>query len=228
MKKKNANIELLRMISMFLIIMHHAVLYSNVLSNYDTSINKYLAAIIYIGGKYGANVFFAITAYFLTEQSFKFERVVSIWKTTFFYGILFFILNFIVEIRSFELKDVLETILPIYYKSYWFVTAYIGLVLLSPFLNVLIHHLNKNAFIILLTIMACMVSIPVTFFPGARPYMDESHLFLCIFIYLVIGFYKKFMRSIPVKKDRLTCLWGGDCSWWIFMDEYECYFNNFN
>lgn len=51
---------------------------------------------------------------------------------------------------------------------------------MSPFLNVLIHHLNKNAFIILLTIMACMVSIPVTFFPGARPYMDESHLFLCM------------------------------------------------
>ena len=57
MREKNSNIELFRMISMFLIVMHHAVLYSRILSNYEPTLNKYITAIIYIGGKYGANVF---------------------------------------------------------------------------------------------------------------------------------------------------------------------------
>ena len=58
MYKRNANIEIMRMMCMFLIIIHHAVLYSDVLSNSGVSLNKYIAAILYIGGKYGANVFF--------------------------------------------------------------------------------------------------------------------------------------------------------------------------
>ena len=47
MQKRNTNIELMRMICMFLIIMHHAILYSDVLSNSGVSLNKYIAAILY-------------------------------------------------------------------------------------------------------------------------------------------------------------------------------------
>ena len=160
MKEKNANIELFRLTSMLLIVMHHAVLYSDILSNSAISLNKYFAAILYIGGKYGANVFFAITAYFLIDKTFHFKRVVSVWKTTLFYSLLFFVLNFVIGFRSYELRDICEAVLPICYKSYWFVTAYVGLILLSPFLNVLIYKLDKTAYVILLIIVGGMVSIP--------------------------------------------------------------------
>ena len=199
MKEKNANIELFRLTSMLLIVMHHAVLYSDILSNSAISLNKYFAAILYIGGKYGANVFFAITAYFLIDKTFHFKRVVSVWKTTLFYSLLFFVLNFVIGFRSYELRDICEAVLPICYKSYWFVTAYVGLILLSPFLNVLIHKLDKTSYVILLIIVGGMVSIPVTFLPGAHPFMDESHLFLCVFIYLAVGFYKRGFVNIPSK-----------------------------
>lgn len=191
MKKKNANIELLRMISMFVIIMHHAVLYSDILTNNTVSFNKYIAGILYIGGKYGANIFFAITAYFLIDKPFRFRRIISVWETTFFYGILFMILNLFVGFRTVGIRDICETLFPVCYKSYWFVTAYVGLILLSPFLNLLIDKLEKRAYLLLLIFMMFMLSIPVTFLPGSRPYADESHLLLCIFIYLFIGFYKK-------------------------------------
>ena len=53
--KKNSNIELFRLICMLLIIMHHAVFYSDVIHS-TFGANKIIANIIYIGGKFGANV----------------------------------------------------------------------------------------------------------------------------------------------------------------------------
>lgn len=216
MQKRNANIEIMRMMCMFLIIIHHAVLYSDVLSNSGVSMNKYIAAILYIGGKYGANVFLAITAYFLMDKTFHLKRVLCVWKTTFFYGVLFFILNIFVGFRAFELRDICETILPISYKAYWFVTTYVALVMLSPFLNFLIHKLGKKALGVLVVICAGMVTIPATFLPGANPYVDESHLFLGVSIYLAVGFYKKWIElendsntSQMLKINRLRAFGGG-------------------
>lgn len=194
MQKRNTNIELMRMICMFLIIMHHAILYSDVLSNSGVSLNKYIAAILYIGGKYGTNVFFSITAYFLIDKTFHLKRVLSVWKTTFFYGVVFFVLNIFTRFRAFRLRDICETLLPISYKAYWFVTAYVALVILSQFLNLLIHKLDKKALGLLVIVCTCMVTIPATFLPGANPYADGSHLFLSVLIYLAVGFYKKWIE----------------------------------
>lgn len=224
MQKRNANIELMRMMCMFLIIMHHAVLYSDVLSNSGVLLNKYIAAILYIGGKYGANVFFAITAYFMIDKTFHLKRVLSVWKITFFYGMVFFVLNIFVGFRSFEFRDICETILPISYKAYWFVTAYVALLILSPFLNFLIHKLDKRALGFLVLVCACMVTIPATFLPGANPYADESHLFLSILIYLAVGFYKKCIElengldtSQTPKISHLRAFGGTTCLGFLWM-----------
>lgn len=215
MQRKNANIELLRMISMFFIILHHAVLYSDVLSNSEVSLNKYIAAIVYIGGKYGANVFLAITAYFLIDKPFQVKRLFNVWKTTFFYGILFYAGNMVMGFRQYTIKDIGETLLPISYKSYWFVTTYVGLIFLSPFLNALIHKLDKMEYTLLLIIVASMVAIPVTFLPGAHPFADESHLFLSVFIYLVVGYYKKGFGENIMKKKFLGGVAFGGFLWMV-------------
>lgn len=153
--------------------------------------NSFLSSCFYIGGKLGANCFMAISAYYLIGSSFKIQRIVSVWKTTFFYGVLFFVLNFIFHFKTLQIINVLETALPISYKSYWYITAFVGLLLLSPFLNMVIETLTKNAYKMLLFIMLLMVAVPITVFPKAMPFADESHLLLFVFIYLLIGYYKR-------------------------------------
>ena len=80
---RNSNIELLRMICMFVIILHHYVLYGGALEQ-PASINLIIANLFYIGGKFGANCFMAISAYFLIDSKFKVQKVISVWKHTFF------------------------------------------------------------------------------------------------------------------------------------------------
>lgn len=187
---RNSNIELLRLICMFIIILHHAVFYGGGIGT-GLPFNSFLSACFYIGGKFGANCFMAISAYYLIGSSFKIQRIVSVWKTTFFYGILFFILNFAFHFKTLQIIDVLETALPITYKSYWYITAFVGILFLSPFLNMTIEKLTKNTYGMLVIILFFMVAVPITIFPKAMPFADESHLLLFVFIYLLIGYYKK-------------------------------------
>lgn len=130
---RNSNIELLRMICMFVIILHHSVLYGGALEQ-PASINLIIANLFYIGGKFGANCFMAISAYFLIDSKFKVQKVISVWKHTFFYGLTFFLLNTILHFKAVGVGDILEVVFPISYKAYWYVTAYVAIILLSPFM----------------------------------------------------------------------------------------------
>lgn len=192
---KNTNIEILRLLCMYCIIVHHAVLYSDILYKKGMLFNQCVANILYIGGKLGANCFMAISAYYLAGKVFKVKRITSIWKITFFYGAIFCILNYIMNFRDYQIRDLFETFFPITYKSYWYVTAYVGILLISPILNSAINQFSEKQYRWLLASLVTMVSIPVTFFPKANPFSDESHLLLFVLIFLIMGYYKKYGKK---------------------------------
>ena len=155
------------------------------------SINLIIANLFYIGGKFGANCFMAISAYFLIDSKFKVQKVISVWKHTFFYGLTFFLLNTILHFKAVGVGDILEVVFPISYKAYWYVTAYVAIILLSPFINNLINRLIEKQYKYLIFVLLILVTLPVTFLPKAKPYYDESHVLLFVLIYFIIGFYKK-------------------------------------
>jgi len=206
---KNTNIEILRLLCMYCIIIHHAVLYSDILYRGGMLFNQCLANILYIGGKLGANCFMAISAYYLVGKKLKIKRITSIWKVTFFYGVVFFILNYIMNFRDYQIRDLFETLFPITYKSYWYVTAYVGILMISPILNYAIDQFSEKQYRWILVSLVTMVSIPVTFFPKANPFSDESHLLLFVLIFLIMGYYKKYgKKSINYKLlFVLSMLW---------------------
>lgn len=187
---KNSNIELLRMFCMFIIILHHSVLYGGG-TEQAFGLNKIFSTIFYIGGKLGADCFMAISAYYMIDSKFKIKRIVNTWISVYFYQILFILLNIIFHFTTVGLKEVIELFFPVSYDAYWFATAYIGVVAVSPFLNALIRQLNIKSYHLLLVILSGMVMVPATFLPGANTFLDKSHLILFILIYLIIGYYKK-------------------------------------
>lgn len=191
--KRNSNIEILRLVSMLCIIIHHAVLYGDSVYQGAYCLNKYFACFFYFGGKFGSNVFFAIASYFLIKKEVKYNfiQIKKVWISTLFYTICFFMLNCVIGFKNLEIRDILETFLPISYKAYWFITAYIGILILSPILNIIINYLDSDKYKSFLILYGLMITFPATFLPRAKPYYDECHLFLCIFIYLLIGYFKK-------------------------------------
>ncbi len=93
-KFRQSNIELLRIIAMFLIIAHHYAIHSGF--NFSTTaitINRLWVQFLQIGGKIGVNVFILIFGYFLIySKTIKTTKILKLWGTVLFYSYTFLIL----------------------------------------------------------------------------------------------------------------------------------------
>ena len=63
-KNRDCNFELLRIVSMIIIIMHHYVVQSDFV-NIPVSFNKMIAILFSFWGKVGVNIFIMISGYYL-------------------------------------------------------------------------------------------------------------------------------------------------------------------
>lgn len=163
-QKRKANIELLRIISMAMVLVLHALSGSGALE-YLNGINYWvywwMEALCIIA----VDIFVLISGYFLVESRFKAKNIFKIAWGVWIYSIIFSSINLIISGEALTLNYLIRMILPFTTKKFWFVNSYIALYLLSPFMNKLIHSLSKKQFSALVVIMVIMFSLRVTFLP---------------------------------------------------------------
>lgn len=186
--KKNSNLELLRIISIWLIVAHHMVLHTGIL-NEVVSFNRIIAQIYNIGAYIGVNAFFMITGWFCIEKQFRIERVLKVYRQAWIYSVVILIFFIIICPEMVSIKTVIKSILPVTFNSWWFVTAYIGMMLLSPFMNILIHAMSKKQFCLLIGVSIIML-LGLHTFTTQRPYF--SNLAIACFYYLLSAGLKNF------------------------------------
>ena len=194
---RNSNIELLRIIAMVLIIGHHYRVWSTS-GGVDFSPNSFAGLFFNMGGKYGVDLFVIISSYYLADSRFKVNRIVRTSLQTWFYSIVFLILAIITHSQLLSGKMILMSVLPITYKGYWFVTSYIGLLALSPFLNKLFCNLDKKDHFRLCFVLVGMYFAMPSIFIKSNTYF--SHLGMFITIYTVVCYLKKY--GMPIKQTR--------------------------
>ena len=83
---------------------------------------------------------------FLSGSRFKLKSLKKIWGITLFYSISIYMVLIIFHIIPINPKDALRSFLPVLTGNYWYVSAYIGMYILVPYMNLVIEHLNKKDF----------------------------------------------------------------------------------
>ena len=73
-KDRISNFEILRILSIFMIILHHYVLNTEAI-NTARSLNYYISHFFYIGGKLGVNCFVLISGYFLVNKQISIKKI---------------------------------------------------------------------------------------------------------------------------------------------------------
>lgn len=188
-KMRESNIEFLRLLSMFLIIMHHSIVHGvfNNINQYDMDIfhsyffNFTISNLLIYGGKVGVGIFIIISGYFATDV-FKIEKVLILMMQTFTYSILGLFIGWALnkEITVFLL---LKSLLPIIYSQYWFVTTYVVLLLFSPYIIKLINLLTTKIQMYLLILLININLIIPTFLPRSLDgIMNNLSVFILLFI----------------------------------------------
>jgi surface polysaccharide O-acyltransferase-like enzyme len=192
---RSSGIELLRIFAILAVVTEHFIRQSGLLSgpNANSLINAFLGS----GGRISVNIFVMIGAWFLVDKPFKAERPIRLYLEVVFYSIpLTFAMLVLGDYGS--LQFVAQGLVPFFGRAVWFATAYISLILLSPFLNRVftLPPQQQRLLMALLFVLYCLVASVPSF--TALDYIADFSWF-CV-LYLFVGWAKH-----AAILDRITC-----------------------
>lgn len=205
--KRKSNLELLRILSMLLIIMHHFAFHGTY--KHDIFMGNYFKSEVIINsmqslGKLGVNLFIFISAYFLVDKKFKFSRIISVTLLTLFYSTLIYVIILIIGVPISVNINLLTSILPFPgITTYWFVCSYVLMILLMPYMNLIIQSVSKKKLKLLLVILSIFwIIIPQlnSYFPGKVGLRMESlgvsEGIIFIYVYFLAGYIKLYPNKV--------------------------------
>ena len=215
-KKRQNNFEALRILAMFMVITLHYLNKGGLLTSEADVFTgaSYVAWLAESFAIVAVNVYVLITGYFMCESNMKVSRLLEIICQVLWYTLLIPVvltLVGVVDVRNFNLYDILRFVFPIHMKHYWFVTAYVILMLFVPFLNMGIRHLSQKQLMITTILMTVYQTLPKSFLPVKFADDDAGNggLWL-ICLYLIAAYIRKY--GIPFfssLKKSLLCYVGG-------------------
>lgn len=177
MKKiRESNFELLRCILMFMVVLvHYNASSMGKAFDYVVSgtLNYYLIYFMESLAIIGTNGFVLLTGYFSwKKESISCRKPFGLLLYVIAYNLLFYVLDIVLLRNAFSLSGFISSFIP----RNWYITLYVALSLISPFINALIKQLGKKAYISLLVMMFILFSIwpTVLDIAGIRLGIDSS------------------------------------------------------
>ncbi len=151
----------------------------------------------------GVNCFVLISGYFLINSTFKWKKVKHLYFTTIFYSAIFFIIYAVFYGAS--IGAALSSFLPISMSTYWFITVYLVLYLISPYINILCNNLSRTQHRNLILILIVVFSVWKCVLPFAETIDDRKGYSLTWFIvlYLCGAYINKYGLNL-FKKNYLN------------------------
>ena len=220
-KQRQPNFEILRLVAMMTIVLWHLYLhgffYLNAKTdNYFVSFSLtsatdgclyFIHQCLIIVSRMGVNLFVMITGYFMINSRPRWDKVPVIWFQTMFYCVAIYAILVGAGVYDLSLKDFGAQFVPVYNGSYWFVTQYIGLIVLAPFVNIMVHNLSRLQYRALLLVLLAMDFVITCNVGYGRHYSGECILFHLATVYLLAGYIRIHPVDITAKKSFIAfCL----------------------
>ena len=162
MKVRQSNFELMRIISMFMILVWHIFLYG---VNMDTAAPNiklmfdFFRAIMVVH----VNSFILVSGYFLVNSSFKMSKLLKINDSVVFYKIVIYLIFAYLGLASVDSISILRNFFPLDLENYWFIRIYMIMYIFSPFYNIFLNSISKSVHKKIIIIMFFLFSLISTF-----------------------------------------------------------------
>ena len=207
---RQSNIELLRIIAMIFIVMHHYVTHgttSFVYLDAPLSVQSVLALFFGAFGRPAVGIFILICGYFSIKSDFKLPRFITLIAQVFFYSVIPLLLAIFILPGDATIgrNEIFSSIFPTAYGTYWFITAYAVLLLLSPYINKLLLMLTQKQHKALIVIFAVIWCIIPTFL-DAR--FSGSDLAYFVALYVIAAYLRLYpLQANPSRHFLLFGFW---------------------
>ena len=205
MKKKNYSIEMLRFICMLGIIMIHVMNQGGIINSDKNMFSNIIISFLFYLVIPSVNIFAMITGFlYIEKDGIKYKNLINLLLALIFYSIfitiIFYGLN-LFGVRNMGMLRLLSSLLPPIVGRYWYITCYIFLFCMIPYINIFIKNINKykyKKFLLLLFVLLCIID---NF--GNDLFKIESGYspFWLVYCYMIGAFIK--MYGINVKHSRI-------------------------
>ena len=205
---RERNFEVMRTVAMFSIVVYHCMCHG-IGSGYGfdthqpvTLFNFAFSDFLLAFGSIAVNLYVLVSGYFLVTAKFKISRIGRTWLSAFFYSVVITLLFLSLSLTPWSLVTLGKSFFPLSTDAYWFVTQYIGLLILSPFLAMLVRQLSYRQYVALLVGMGFMVLSLIPDFPFGKRFSISHGNSVWSFVYLffIAGFIRLHLKRIPMGK----------------------------
>lgn len=204
-----ANFELLRILAMLMVVVMHFLSHTGALpaSGEEPGELGILAILIESFCIVAVNCFVLLSGWFLSEKAFSVRRLLRLLCQILFYTLLIppvLVLAGVLEAsEALNPYHIWNSLFPVQSGHYWFVTAYVVMLLFSPILNGALRTLSRRALkltILLLLCFFCFGKSVSPFLFASDHFGYDFGWFICL--YLIAGYLKKYGSTFLYGKKR--------------------------
>lgn len=200
---RNYGIDLLRILSMLGVVILHTTGHGGILGIAQSPSTFSLVWFLRTLAFPAVDCFVLISGFvgFRGEKIFpRLKGFLVLMATVVCYSFAFYALYTLLRPETFTLQELFLNLFPTYGNRYWFFTAYFGMFLLSPFLNLLVHKADlKQALLFLLVLGLFSV---LSLFRDNFSLMGGYSVLWFLLLYLAGAVIKKFRLNTVLSKKR--------------------------
>ena len=195
-KERESNFELMRVISMFMIVFWHVLVHGKVLAH-TTGVTNLLCYLLMCIFLVHVNSFILACGYFQSEHQFSLKKFLNLFCLQWFYRVVLVTILSLFNLIPISKVEFINELLPLDVADYWFINCYLALYLLSPYLNKLIASLSNKEYKKMLLLCFGLFSIIPYITNGRTISNNGSTIIQFCFLYLIGAYLKKY----PIKDN---------------------------
>lgn len=209
LKERNYGIDLLRIISMSMIVMLHVLGHGGVLNASTQNTVGYGVAWFLESAAYCAvNCYALISGYVGYGTKHKYSNIIVLYLQVVFWMIAIQAVFMVVMPGTVGIADVVKSLFVFALNTYWYFTAYFCMFFFIPFLNRLMQSMDKKeARILLVTIIFVFSVLPTVFQNDMFKNSYGASAFWLAMLYLIGAYFKKYEAESTDTKIRDAVLY---------------------
>lgn len=207
---RQVQFELLRIVAMLGVVMNHVFNYGlRIYGDYHAEVSDASGGAVWtvlqmfkLLALPSVNCYVLITGYFLFDRlSLRTRGLWKVWITTWLYAVGIYLFCAVTGLVTFDATELLRHATPILSNDYWFVTSYVVLLLLAPFISRVMMRATQRQYL-----WALLAGGVVCFQPLLGWFlMDEQQILLFVYLYMIGGYIHRFADELLPLRRAAVC-----------------------
>lgn len=198
---RNSSFELLRLLAMYMIILHHYVVH-NPFPVYDepASVRQFIYTCFLPLGKVGVDIFFGISAWFLCQNRDlsprkSLKRIWVLERQMLFYSLLLMLGLVLFDRKDISRSQIVYSVFPLISNLWWYPTNYALFLLFYPFVTMGLRKMGQRMHGYLAVILLVVWGLIYGLTPNDYVGFLASTFVSFIYQYLLISYYRWYLKK---------------------------------